>query len=70
MTGEEFDDLVKKGWLKVSSGEVHYAFAYKDPTQAQIDAIFDYAAFVGSQIAEVFDVTTRLEAKKFFGLVG
>jgi len=68
VTGEDFDALVMNGWLKVSSGEIHFAFANKDLTQPQIDAIYDYAAFTGVPITEVFDPTTRQEAKRFFGM--
>lgn len=66
-SGMFWDDALKAGWLRVSD-VVHYAFIWREPTQAQTDAIWDYARFMGWDLAQAFDIVVRSQARKFYGL--
>ena len=68
VTGEDWDDLVEKGWLRLSMGMIYYACSHQEPTQAQIDAIADYAQFMGWDIDECFDIPLREKVRELFGL--
>lgn len=70
VSGLWWDDALRAGWLRVWGGIVHNAFIWGNPTQKQIDALFDYAKFMEWPLIEVFDSTCRRRAGEFFGLNG
>ena len=70
VTGEDWDDLVRRGWCRLSCGLVRFAYSFRNElTQAQIDAIFDYTQFLGWDFDEVFERHDREKARKQFGLL-
>lgn len=68
LTGEDWDDLARLGWLRIAGGSVHYAFSYGEPTQAQLDAIFDYTEFMGWRIDQAFEIPDAARIRELFGI--
>jgi hypothetical protein len=68
LTGEDWDNLVKTGWLRIFQGTVYFVSGFREMTQAQIDAIADYAQFKEMSILDAFDVVYRADVARFFGL--
>lgn len=69
-TGKFWDDLKRKGWLRLSGGTVYFAFGYrKIPTQAQFDALYDYAEAQNISIIELFDdFHSKDKAREYLGI--
>lgn len=68
VTGADWETCLDRGWLRLSAGAIYFAFSWQEPTQAQIDAIYEYARLNECSIVDIFESSTRDEAAKFLGL--